>query len=117
MRRLRVGKFRISSAAFASHHAQHCRPLVPIARKYSWDYPPATDRRTTWPRAGGPLRNRASPRSTGTSVDSCRWRATAGSRVALLSKVIGAGSGTALVRQELVLRPALLHHSSARRKL
>ena len=116
MRRLRVGKFRISSAAFASHHAQHCRPLVPIARKYSWDYPPATDRRTTWPRAGGPLRNRASPRSTGTSVDSCRWRATAGSRVALLSKVIGAGSGTALVRQELVLRPALLHHSSARRK-
>ena len=32
MRRLRVGKFRISSAAFASHHARRCRPLVPIAR-------------------------------------------------------------------------------------
>ena len=32
MRRLRVGKFRISSATFASHHARRCRPLVPIAR-------------------------------------------------------------------------------------
>src|ERR1039457_3512883 len=44
---------------------------------------------------------------------SCRSGATAGGRVLLLSKVILAGSGTALVRQGLVLRPALLHHSFA----
>src|ERR1035437_23547 len=86
------------------------RPPVPILRRYSWDYLPATDRSRTKRR---PSRRRAIARSTGTSVDSCRSGATADSRVLLLSKVILAGFGTALVRQGLVLRAALLHHSFA----